>query len=213
MVKIEEQPVRLNLKQKLVKVREHIGVLKKDTKGPNYMYADPAAMLGLATHKMNELGVLLTSNVINSTLTREPNPTKNKPNAIDFCVTLTMEMIFHDSDTDEFISIPWFAVGTHATDPAQAGGGALTYAERYFFLKQFNVPTTADDPDRIKEKSHGSNLISDEQAKQITDMMAVKRVDSAKFLQYLKVATVGDLMASRFNAAMNDLKMVKEVSQ
>ena len=40
--------------------------------------------------------------------------------------------------------------------PAMAGGAALTYFERYFLLKFFQIPTAKDDPEFFKNKTKES---------------------------------------------------------
>ena len=41
--------------------------------------------------------------------------------------------------------MPWYGQGLKDTE--QGIGNALTYAERYFLLKFFKIPTDSDDPD------------------------------------------------------------------
>lgn len=202
----------MNLKKKLVEVRKHIGALQKTTKGQNGMYVDPAVLLMKATDSMNELNVFLSSSVTSSVLTREPLPNKNNPDAKVFCVALNMIMTFHDADSDETLEIPWFAFGKHATDPSMAGGGALTYFERYFIMKTFNVPTTNDDPDNLKDRVRGPELLSDDHKKKITDKIKeIAVIDpeftGASFLEYMNVNSVDELYAKSFNGAMQNLEL------
>lgn len=205
-----EQNKKINLKQKLVEIRKHIGVMRKTLKGNNNaFYVDPGVLLLKGVDKMNELGVLLTSNVLDSTISKVPNPTKAKPEAQDFCVSLKMEMVFHDTESGETLGIPWFAVGTHATDPSMAGGGALTYSERYFIMKQFNVPTTKDDPEFFKEQVNGPELVNKEQLDAINVQVGLKVTDYPQFLKYIGVGRIEDLHAKRFGEIMGLLDGIK----
>jgi len=198
----------MKLKEKLVEIRKGIGILRKTEKGQNCQYIDPALLLAKATEKMNELNVLLTSSVNSAVLSREPNPTQKKPDAKDFCVSLVIDMTFHDADSDETLTIPWFAFGSNSSDPSQAGGAALTYAERYFMLKQFNIPTTKDDPDFLKEQVSGPKPIDDKTISSITDMMTYAQVNSLDYLKYLGVTSVEEIPASKVTAILAELKQI-----
>lgn len=48
---------------------------------------------------------------------------------------------------------------------AEGIGKALTYAEKYFLLKQFNIPTDNDDPDSFQQRSDQSvpNFLNESQ--------------------------------------------------
>lgn len=203
----------MNLKQKLVEIRKHIGIQQKTAKGQNGQYVDPAKLLLRATDKMNELSVLLTSHVKKADLTKESNPTIKNADAKVFCVSLEMEMIFHDAETDETMSIPWFAFGKNATDPSMAGGSALTYFERYFIMKQFNIPTTKDDPEFLKEQVRGPEFLTDPQIAKISEMLAkISEIDPATtkepFLAKMGVESIESIYSKNFNQAMVMLNAV-----
>ncbi len=146
------------LKQKLVEIRKAIGILQKDTRGQLGAYVDPEVLLAKSTAKMNELNVLLFTEIINSEVIKMPNPTKNNKDQQDFVTKLELEMVFYDADNDDELRLKWFAVGKNMSDPAMSGGSALTYYERYFLLKQFGVATPKDDPDKLIEKAGISKL-------------------------------------------------------
>jgi len=196
---------KLSLPKKLVEVRKHIGILRKTQKGQNGNYIDPAELLLKATDKMNDLNVFLTSNVLKSTLSKEHNPTKTTKDNHDFVVSLEMEMVFYDGDSDEKIVVPWFAFGKNTADPSMAGGSALTYYERYFFMKQFNVPTTKDDPDFLADRVRGPEFIDEKQAIQIVEMMDSKNLDHAGFFKYLSVDSASTIPAKRFDEIVRTL--------
>ena len=56
------------------------------------------------------------------------------------------------------MEVPFFAVGQQ-DDVSKAHGTALTYAERYFLMKFFNIPTDEDDAD-AKQKQEKYNKVS-----------------------------------------------------
>ena len=61
--------------------------------------------------------------------------------------------ILNDDNPEEFFEVAWPICGTQA-DMSQAFGSALTYANRYFYLKFFNIATSEDDPDEWKRKKN-----------------------------------------------------------
>ena len=55
------------------------------------------------------------------------------------------------------MEVPFFA--GQQDDVSKAHGTALTYAERYFLMKFFNIPTDEDDAD-AKQKQEKYNKVS-----------------------------------------------------
>ncbi|MCP4355293.1 MAG: hypothetical protein GY793_06600 [Proteobacteria bacterium] len=195
----------MNLKKKLIEIRKAIGILQKDQKGNGFTSINAPLMILKARNKMDELGVLLFSKVIKHSLTRENAPIKSNKDQMDFVVSIDLMMIFADSDSHETIEIPWFAYGSHMKDPAMAGGGALTYYEKYFLMKQFNIPTPKDDPDILKSEAKGATQITSKQVNQINDLMLIKIADKADFFRYLKVDSVEDIQEKKFSEVVNML--------
>jgi len=59
-------------------------------------------------------------------------------------------------EPNEKITCHWYGQGL---DTGEKGvGKALTYAEKYFMLKFFNIPTDKDDPDSFQDKVDGKNV-------------------------------------------------------
>ena len=55
------------------------------------------------------------------------------------------------TETGQEVCVKWFGSGINGDE--KGFGSALTYAERYFMIKQFNIPMDNDDPDSFKDKS------------------------------------------------------------
>jgi hypothetical protein len=64
---------------------------------------------------------------------------------------MTMTWVNADKP-DEVIECPWYGQGVDIAGE-KGVGKALTYAEKYFILKQFNIATDKDDPDAFQEKA------------------------------------------------------------
>ena len=79
-----------------------------------------------------------------------------------------------DNETGECIEIPWAMVGQQA-DASQAFGSGLTYANRYFLLKHFQVSTSNDDPDNWRSKQQEAE---DEQNAMVCEAI-IEQIDDA----------------------------------
>ena len=76
-------------------------------------------------------------------------------------------------DPSETVVVPWVVVGQQA-DASQAFGSGLTYTNRYFLLKYFNVSTSDDDPDAWRAKQReaedaAAKMVAEEIVKVIND--------------------------------------------
>lgn len=102
------------------------------------------------------MGLLLIPSVSNKTVTVDTyEKTDNRGNTkrtVDYFTEL--EMIFtwvNAEKPDEKIECKWYGQGVD-TAGEKGVGKALTYAEKYFMLKFFNIPTDNDDPDSFQSK-------------------------------------------------------------
>ena len=139
----------MNIYQKLIEVRKTVPYLQKESKGYQYSYCGSSQVLSAVRAKMDELGLLLVPRVLSHTL----HP-KGETDAKEHLTELEMEFAWINSEKpEETIVCPWYGQGL---DTGEKGvGKALTYAEKYFMLKFFNIATDKDDPDSFQEKSGG----------------------------------------------------------
>jgi len=144
----------MKLLQKLLEIRKAVEYIQKTEKGnQGAMYVDPAVLVKKIRDKMDEHAILLIPSLKNSTVESIPDSTKANPNATSFLFKSEMIYTFYDAANTDKIEVPWFITGKHLQDPAMAGGAALTYFERYFMLKFFQIPTAKDDPEYFKNKT------------------------------------------------------------
>lgn len=146
---------QLNLFQKIADVKANIDGFTKDTKGYNYSYVSGSQVLHRIRNKMIEHNLLLVPYTENEEVTETTNA-KGKPEHI-IKLKLTYKWINADNP-QEILEVPFFAVGQQ-DDVSKAHGTALTYAERYFLMKFFNIPTDEDDAD-AKQKQEKYNKVS-----------------------------------------------------
>jgi len=201
---------KLNLKQKLVAVRKSIGILQKTEAGnQGARYVDPAVILLKIREAMDLHSVLLTIQISESKNTQVPAPTTKNPNNLDFLSENTMDYTWHDAETDETLSCKWLAVGSHMQDPSMAFGGALTYSERYFLLKFFQVPTTKDDPEFLKGKAGVIECVSADQVANIRSLIAETKTDINLFLKHFNIGDISEVHSDSYNHVVGMLEAKK----
>lgn len=134
---------QLNLYQKIADVKANIEGFTKDTKGYNYSYVSGSQVLHRIRNKMIEHNLLLVPYTENEEVTE----TTNAKGKTEHIVKLKLTYTWINADKPhEVLEVPFFAIGQQ-DDVSKAHGTALTYAERYFLMKFFNIPTDEDDAD------------------------------------------------------------------
>lgn len=148
---------KMNIYEKLAKIRKPVEVLQKNKSGYGYKYVTEDVILSKITGLMDRLGVSLVPNIVPGTIKVEPygytktKSTKNgdiyEERVNEILVNCDMEWHWVNNECPEDrVIVPWAMVGQQ-TDASQAFGSGLSYASRYFMLKYFNVATSDDDPD------------------------------------------------------------------
>ena len=136
--------------QKLAKIQAAVKGLTKDTKAYSYKYVDGNKCLASIRPLMVEYGLLLMPEV-REISTKEVtykvwnDKAKSLMDKTEVLVTIKMQMTWVDSEDGEMLRQEW--VGTGMNDFDKGFGSALTYAERYYLLKFFHIPTDKDDVD------------------------------------------------------------------
>lgn len=142
------------LYQKLVTIQKSLTFLKKEKAWYNFKYAEGSVLLAEVRGKMDELWLILKQEIIDAkntvvsynTYDAKTQRTKEKTEVL-------VEAVFRftwidsetwDTDVSEFRA-NWF------NDFDKWMGSAATYAERYFILKFFHIPTDEDDNDKRKK--------------------------------------------------------------
>lgn len=147
----------MNIYQKLIEVRKTVPYLQKADTGAQYQYTGSSRVLAAVVDKMNELGLLLIPSVTAHTLNESPieikdangNTTKR---TTTYFTELEMTMTWVNADNpEEKIVSGWYGQGVDIAGE-KGVGKALTYAEKYFMLKFFNIATDKDDPDAFQAK-------------------------------------------------------------
>ena len=146
----------LNIYQKLVEVRKSVPYLQKESQGQQYAYVGSSQVLSAVRAKMDEFGLLLTVKVTGHNVKSETVENKDKYDKLKKTTTyfteLDLEFTWINADKpEETLSMPFYAQGVDIAGE-KGVGKALTYGEKYFLLKTFNIATDKDDPDYFQEK-------------------------------------------------------------
>lgn len=146
---------KLNIYQKLLEVRKSVSYLKKEAESNQYKYTGSAQVLASVRDKINEMGLILVPRIIDKNLLAETVEfvEKEKPKkTTTYFTELTLSMTWvNTDDPSETVVCPWYSQGVDIAGE-KGVGKALTYGEKYFILKFFNIPTDKDDPDTFQQK-------------------------------------------------------------
>jgi hypothetical protein len=154
----------MNIYQKLIEVRKSCKYLEKENQGHQFKFVSSSQTLGSLKEKMDELNLLLIPRVIN----KEVSDHTTKKGAHEYFTQLDMVFTWVNADKpEESVECPWVGQGL---DSGEKGvGKAMTYAEKYFMLKFFNIPTDKDDPDSFQKKTEKSKPAKVVEPKQLSE--------------------------------------------
>jgi len=137
----------LSIYEKLAKVQEATDFLKKENAsyGAKFNYVSSSQVLSAVRGTMREVGLILVPRIVGV----DVGDHATAKGAHWYFTQLTMTMTWVNVENpEEKVECPWYGQGLD--DGEKGVGKALTYAEKYFMLKFFNIPTDKDDPDAAK---------------------------------------------------------------
>lgn len=156
----------MNIYQKLIETRKEVPYLQKDsqmTQGQSYKYNSSSQVIGAVRKKLDELNILLITKIIDKRVTMETieyiDEKNNRPKrTTTYFTELDLMMVWvNGDDPTEQIEIPWYGQGID-TAGEKGVGKALTYAEKTFLLKEFNIATDQMDVDAFQERIERSTV-------------------------------------------------------
>lgn len=162
---------KLNLVQKLAKIRSMSDAVAKSKRGYNYSYEDITEILANVTAGMKRYGVTLIPTIIPGTSEVSQNVTRKtkvdktgKPyENVTTEMLYSADMLFrwiNDENPSETIEVPWFVTGSQE-DPSQAFGSGLTYCTRYFLTSYFQIARADSDVDAYRSKQKAASAAED----------------------------------------------------
>lgn len=191
----------LNLFQKIADVKANIDGFTKDAKSYNYSYVSGSQVLHRIRNKMIENNLLLIpktteENYKQIQVTRFNQKAKREITVTEFVVEMKLTYIWINADKpEEQLEIPFYAVGQQ-DDVSKAHGTGLTYAERYFLMKFFNIPTDEDDADAKEKQEKYANS-----SNQLKDIL---RDEANKFIQIAENSGLSE----KYKDEISKLKMM-----
>jgi hypothetical protein len=134
----------LSLFAKLLELQKSVDKFVKDStnQSDKYDYASSEAVLDVVRPKLNDLGLLLLPSV-SAGRVREGT---TKSGTTRFLTELDMVFKWVDVESGETLDVPFYAQGIDLAGE-KGVGKANTYAEKFYLMKAFHVPTKKDDPD------------------------------------------------------------------
>ena len=205
----------MTLDNKILELKKIVCVMQKDAKGHGYDYVSEESILMAINEKMIELGLRLTPRFVSGTLFSEVLSYKNAKGQDKTDVIVRSEMVFEwkDIETGEVELVPWGLIGQQS-DASQALGSGLTYSNRYFLLKYFNVATSNDDPDKIRSEQEAAEerkRISATQTKikKVFNELLTKHQKAAVI--YLKLGTTKEQFTADFSDKDKNYRLLEQL--
>lgn len=146
----------MNIYEKLIEVRKRVPYLQKIAEGEQYKYVSSSQVLSKVREEMDKQGLLLIPKVMSKNVTGDMVEKKDKygntKHTTTYFTELNMSYVWINAEKpEEKIECPWYGQGVDIAGE-KGVGKALTYAEKYFLLKFFNIATDKDDPDAFQNK-------------------------------------------------------------
>lgn len=147
-----EKSEQSNLHLKLLQVRKSVTYLQKGEKGTQYNYVSSSQVLSAVREKLDELGILLKPEITGHNVREKEEQKKDGKATITYFTEIDMRMTWINADdSKDTLECSWYAQGVDIAGE-KGVGKALTYGEKYFMLKFFNIATDKDDPDAFQQK-------------------------------------------------------------
>jgi hypothetical protein len=143
----------LNIYQKLVEVRKGAVYVKKNAEGYKFKYATGSDFIGSLRAKMDEMNLILVPNMEEF----EFVPYLKATQALKIKVSYTW---INADKPEEQLKTAYTFVEDKMTG-CQGVGSLMTYCERYYLCKFFQIATSDDDPEKYYKK-HGLSPKIDE---------------------------------------------------
>lgn len=142
----------MNLFEKLLEMQKRVDGLIKDGRNVSdkYDFASDENVLDQFRPMMDELGLLLIPAVRDARV----HEGTTRSGTARFLTEVFYTMTWRDVESGETLEVPWYAQGVDLAGE-KGVGKAATYAEKYFLMKFFHVPTRKDDPDNDKRTGAG----------------------------------------------------------
>lgn len=182
-----------NIYEKLLEVKKSVEHIQKKKVGENLSYkaVSSSMVLGEINKELNKQGLLLKTQMLGKDIQRlERTKEYNGKSSIvyDFMATVDLEYTWINVANPSEKDVNFFSCSGLNTDPSKSFGSVLTYSEKYFMLKYFNVSTDESDVDTFKQSHEDEDEKRERKAKLETERLALerKKLDEAIALEEKK---------------------------
>jgi len=208
-----------NVFQRLSEVRKTISYLKKEKSGSQFQYVGSSDVLGALHNAINDAGLILIPSITNHKLNERVEIVEVKggqKERVTYLTELEMNMRWQNiDDKEDFVDSAWYAQGVDIAGE-KGVGKALTYGEKYFLLKFFNIATDKDDPDSFQRKQEsiqppklidGKQLAAlNDEARKVAELAGAElSIIQNKLAEAAKVPSLDQLPVNLFSSAMAQL--------
>ena len=205
---------KLNIYQRLAEVRRIAdfvqkqdlrseATLKRGDKGLGYKAVSSAIVLLKVNKAINDHGLFLTTEIKDKVISINQFVNSFGKDTRQWRADLTTKMTWVNIDnTDEKIVSDWYCSATNSSLP-MAIGAALTYAEKYYILKFFSIPTDELDPDVLAQNENKKD-----------DVLDLKQDNnSVEPLQRLMISALSNKNTlSEFNTSVSTFKKINNLA-
>lgn len=139
---------------KLLTIQKSVDKFVQDGQAHGYKYTTGSTVLNKIRPLMNEHGLILNQEVTNIVNNRMDYSLRDGREKSEILTTIAIRFTWIDCESGETLSSEFASNGQNDWD--KGFGSALTYAERYYILKFFHIPTDEDDVDAKKPQGQSS---------------------------------------------------------
>ena len=210
-----EDPIRLNLRQKLAEVRRRIGYIQKRGHNErfNYSYVTAADIAGAVGDLLSQLGVV----VVPSLQSIAYEPMRNGGGQMERLARVIMTYTFTDADTAEAVTVKVPGEGLDVGDkaPYKAMTGALKYALLQSFLLATGDDPEDERPDARYSAGNPERPINAEEVRELEKLIEETGTDLERVLAYYKISALSEMTETAYRRALEVLnrKMTKRGNQ
>lgn len=169
-----KEEMLLNIHQKIAAVRKSMAALNKNKRGHVGSYVSEESATSKLQAALDIYNLNVYPSIVPGTFFYETFA--NEKGKTEFIVRALMEFTFVDVEKPEDrVVIPWAFIGQQSKVDYAFGSG-LTYANRYFLLKFFEVSTSDDDPETIRSRQEEAREEIDEREREQALKIAQDRI-------------------------------------
>ena len=191
----------MSLYEKLLVIQQAVDRFVKDNQVGEgkqaYKAVSSEQVLDTVRPLMNEHKLLLIPSVVDANVIVGATSS----GTARFLTELKMTMTWYDVESKETLPIPWYGQGVDLAGE-KGVGKANTYAEKYFFMKFFHVPTPKDDPDGDKKTKSGEKEQKGTQAE--VETLLLQRAGISQMLGELCAGDAEKIRSSLIAFTKND---------